>query len=255
MSDNSKYYKIGSIVDQFIADNSLTDHWHQKALSWAFLGLRGLKLNVFQDVKTCSLAVTSRKTAALPANYVDWTKVGVRRGQYVITLAVNDALSKAPRTDNETVVAGLLSQNLPNGIDVNSYSGYSFFNYNGNSFFSLGGGLPNKRSFQIVEHDSCKEILLDYDFPCDEVYLEYITDGLDPCGETVVNPYMYDYLLKYIDYKYECKSNPNRTEMSIQRMGRDLYHAEATVRACFNGIDKATFLALSRANTRLTPKI
>lgn len=252
---NQKYHTIGAIVDQFLIDNNLTEHFFQKALSWALWGLTDLHLNTFQDVKTCLLDVTDRKTAALPANYVQWTKVGVKRGQYVVTLAVNDALAKTQRTDEDEHIRGLLYQNLPNGLNLNNYSGYYFFNHDGDTFFGIGGGLPDKRSFQVVRRDACYELLLDYDFPCEQVYVEYITDGFDPCKETVINPVMRDYILKYIDYKYEEKNNPDRTEASIARKGRDLYHAEAKVRANVNTIDKATLLATSRSGTRLTAKI
>lgn len=256
MSDNSKYSKVGSIVDQFIIDNSLTSHYYPKALARALWALREFNLDSFQDVKTCLLDVTDRNTAIAPKDLVDWVKAGAKVGQYVVTLSLNENLSKIQRTDADVNgVRALLSQNLPNGLDINSYGGYYFYNYNGASLAGLGGGLPSKGHFNIVQRDTYKEIILDYDFNCSQLYLEYITDGFDPCGETVVNPYLADYILKSIDFKYEEKDNPNRTEASIYRKGRDLFDAQRKAVGRFNQLDPGTMIAISRAHTRLTPKI
>ena len=255
MSDNKKYYKISATVDQFLIDNELGSGWFQKALSWALYGLRELHLDSWADIKTRLLDVTDRKTAILPGDFVDWTKIGVRRGQYVITLGVNDDLNLLPRTTSSETVSGLLSQNLPNGLDFGNYSGYLFSNYGGSSFPSYGDGLPSKGHFKIHDNGNCKEILLDYDYAFDKVYLEYITDGFDPCEETILHPYYVDYILKFMEYKFEEKNNPNRTEASIFRKGQDLHWAEKKVRMRKNDLDPRTLLTITRANTRLTPKM
>ena len=253
MADNRKYLKIGSIVDQFLIDNDLPDKFFAKGLSWALWGLRELHLDVFQDVKTCLLPVTDRKTVIAPADYVDWTKVAVKYGQYVVTLSLNDKLSRLERSVDDVTYMNPFGK--PNGIDIESYSGYYMFNHAGSAVLSYGSGLPSKGTFNVVKRDSCYELILDYDLACNEIYLEYITDGFDPCKETVLNPYFADYVLKYIEFKYEEKSNPSRNESSIYRKGRSLWDAEQKVRGRVNSIDPATMIAISRRETRLTPKI
>lgn len=226
-----------------------------KSLSWALWGLRELKLDSFNDVKTVLLPVTDRKTVTLPPGFVDWAKVGVQRGQYVVTLAVNDDLNTLPRTTSSEVVTGLLSQNLPNGLNFANYSGGVFSNYGGSSFPSLTDGLPSKGHFKVHNTGTCMELLIDYDFAFDKVYLEYITDGFDPCGETILHPYYIDYILKYIEAKYEENNNPNRTESSIYRKWEDVHWAEKKARSRKNDLDPRTLLTISRAQTRLTPKM
>jgi hypothetical protein len=254
--EQKKYLKIASVVDQFLIDNDLTEHYFQKALSWALWGLRELHMDTWNDVKTILLTITDRKTVVLPVDFVDWVKVAVKRGQYAITLGVNSELTELPREANSNdVVAGLLSQHLPNGLDFNAYGGYYFYNYNGSSFASYGYGLPSKGAFKLTNNGNCQELLLDYDIRATQIYLEYITTGFDPCQETVIHPYIADYILKYIEYKYEDKSNPNRTESSIYRRSEDLFFAEKKVRGRSNDLDPKTLLNITRANTRLTPKM
>jgi hypothetical protein len=254
--DQSHFYKIASIVDQILAENDLPEHWFNKFLAWAIRGLEEIKLDVWQDVKTCLLPVTDRKTVVLPSDFVDWVKVGAPRGQYVVTMGVNDALRTDARQANRSdLVNGLMSQNLPNGLDFTNYGGYYFFNYGGASIVSLGGGLPSKGYFKLVDHGTCKELLLDYDYGCQEVYIEYITNGFDPCGETVVHAYLKDYLIKYTEFKFEEKNNPKANESSIFRKGQAVYFAERVVRARFNPLTPKDMLNLSRRHTRLTAKI
>lgn len=235
MADETRYYKVASIVDEFLVDNDLTEHMFNKALAWAIRGLEEIKLDSWQDVKTCLLTVTARKTVVLPPDFVDWVKVGMPVGQYCVTLGVNDALRSDARDPNRgDTVRGLLSQHLPNGMSFGNYGGYYFFNYRGASISGVGGGLPSKGYFKLNDNGTCKELLLDYDYGYSQVYVEYITNGFDPCGESVVHPYLKDYLLKYMDFKYEDKNNPKANESSIYRKGRDVYFAEVKVRARFN---------------------
>lgn len=255
METNQNYYKASAIVDQFLIDNDLTDHYFRKTLSWLLWGLREFKLKGFQEVKTCILNVTDRKTAVLPKSFVDWTKVGVRVGQYCITLGINDQLAEGPRHIGDNTVKGLLSQHLPNGTDFAPYGGYYFFNFNGVSVFGLGGGLPSKGYFKVVDTGNCKELILDYDYHYSEIYVEYISDGFDPCGETILHPYVCDYGLKYIEAKYEEKMNPARSESSIRRKWVDVADARRIAVACFNKIDRQTFLNISRSESRMTTKL
>lgn len=250
MSDNhQKYWTIGAIVDQMIIDNSLSEHFFAKFLSWALWGYRELQFDVYQDTETCLLEVSDLRTVTMPGNYVDFCVIGALRGQYVIGLAKNDSLSRL-KPSGDVKVRGLLSQNLPNGIEFNSYSGGYFFNGSGS-----GAGLPNARSFNIVKRDGFYQVDLDVNFTCDHLYVEYISDGFKPCGETVVNPLFADYILKYLETKWESKLNPNRTISSIRDAKSELWAAEKIVRGRVNSISMQDFQAISRTHTRLTPKI
>lgn len=254
MAKSNDFNQVASIVDQFLIENDLHNGWFPKALAWALRGLREIRLDSWQDVKTVLLPVTDRKTVVLPDGFVDWTKVAAKNGQYYMTLGVNSQLTGLDRTAASKNVAGLLSQHLPNGIAFSSYGGgYDFYNFSSTSFFGVGMGLPSKGYFKVVDHGGCKELLMDYDFYLKEVYLEYITDGLDPCGQTVVSPYLYDYLIKYMELRYEDKNNPKATESSIYRKEQDLFWAEKKIRMRRNNLDPQTLLNLTRQETRLTP--
>jgi hypothetical protein len=251
----STYYRITSIVDDFLDENSLHSSWYQKSLKWAYKALREIRLDIFQHPKSLLLPVTERKTIVLPGDFVDWTKIGVKRGQYVITLALNDDLTINERHANDATIKGLLSQHMPNGTDFGQYGGYYFNNFNGSNFLSIGGGLPSKGYFNIIDHGGCKEIALDYDYGYSDVYLEYISDGIDPCEQTIVHPYEYDFIFTYMEYRYELKNNPKATNYTKDEAGKDLYFAGVKLNARYNDLDPRTLITMSRAEARLTTKL
>lgn len=256
MDNNADYNKVSAIVDHFLIKKGLTEHYYNWVLAMMLWHLRELKLDSAQEPKTVLLTVTDRKTVILPGDCVDVILVACKIGQYAVTLGVNDKLTLLDRQPNSNdFVNGLLSQNLPNGLNFASYGGYNAFNFNGSSVPCFGTGFVAKGSFRIHEVNGIKEILLDYDYPYTEVYVEYITDGFDPCGETIVNAYLADYCLKGAEFSWEEEKNQSRTEASIYRKGKELNDARKLVRARNNNLDPQTLLNISRQQTRFTAKI
>lgn len=255
MASSNDFNKLSAIVDQFLIENDLHDGFFPKALAWACRGLREVRLDSWSDVKTVLLAVTDRKTAKLPQDFIDYTKIGAPYGQYALTLGLNDELKTTNRQTTDQTVCGLLSQHMPNGLDFGNYEGYNFFNFNGSTLFGIGGGLPSKGYWKINDTGECKELLLDYDYSLPQVYVEYITDGFDPCGETIIHPYLYQYVFSFMEMRYEKKNNPKATQRSIDEAERDVFWAEKKLRARRNPLDPQTVINISRAEIRLTPHI
>lgn len=257
MSDEkAKYYAVATVVDDFLDDYNLHNGFFQKALKWALRAVREIRLDTFQHPKTLLLDVTERRTVVLPDGFVDWTKIAVKKGQYAITLAVNDDLTIGERSKNDTdVVTGLLSQHMPNGTNLSAYGGFMFNNFNGTNFLGFGGGLPSKGYCKVVDHGDCKEIYLDYDYNYKQVYLEYITDGIEPCGETVIHPYEYNYVMAFMADRYENLNNPKATVISKDEAGKDLYFAGKQLRGRYNDLDPRTIITMDRKEARVTTKL
>ncbi len=248
------YFTIASIVDQACIDLDIpVSHYFNKLLSWATWGLTELKMDTANEVITVKLPISDVCTVTLPSNFVDWVKIGIQRGQYVTTLSVNDQLSKIDRTTEDWNPSEFAPPGwLPNGTDVQSY-GYQFFNYGGSSLYSIGGGLPHRGHYQIVRKNGCAELLLDSGLDATEIYLEYIGLGINACGETLVHPYIKEYVRAYIHHQWEkFKAPSQRSEAAIARTGRDLWSQEMTCRGRSNPIDPSTLLTISRKSYRLT---
>jgi hypothetical protein len=249
------YYSLSIVVDDWIDDNTLSSSWFPKGLKWAIRGLKRIRMDIHQQPKTEILTVTERKTITCPEGFVDWVKVAVKKGQYAITLSVNDDMTINTRTTTDTTVRALLSQNMPNGTDMSAYGGYEFLNYTGGNIFGIGPGLPSKGFFKVVDRGATKEILLDYDYNFSQVYLEYITDGIDTCGETFVHPYEYEFLIAFMDMMYEKKNNPKATLGSKREAELDVDAEERKLRGRYNDLSPQDILNISRNEARLTTKL
>jgi len=253
----NRFFKVASIVDQVCIDLDLpTDKYFNKFLSWALFDIVDLKMDAANDVITVKLPISDVNTVTLPGNYVDWVKIGIPSGQYIKTLAVNEDLSSQERTvGNPEFSADFPPGWLPNGTDITAY-GYEFANYGGRSLLSMGGGLPSRGHFKVVGRPGNNyELLLDAGIPSEEIYIEYIGLGIDPCGETVLSPYLGQWLRADLHHAYEkFKPESRRSEAAIQRTGRELWHQEQKVRGRTNKLTPDDVLSATRKSYRLTNK-
>lgn len=250
------YNKISSIVDQCCADHDLpVAHYFERFLKWALWEYKELKMDRANDVETIMLPISEALTCDMPPNMVDWVKIGYKDGQYFKTLCVNSQLNKLDRTPDSDFVF-CPPGNLPNGTDFSSYGGYSFANFGGGSFWSVGGGLPTVGHYQVRKKPGgqCYELLLNNNFGCiTEIYLEYIGIGINCCGETVVDPYLADYVRKSVHFNYESfKRPPERSEAAIMRTGREMEAARVRLSGRVNKITPDDILMISRREFRMT---
>lgn len=253
----AQWMSIASIVDMACTRLGLSvPHYFQKFLQFAKWDLLNLHLDRANEVKTVLLPVSDNFTCQLPPDAIDWTKIGVVAGQFVKTLGVNGDLSKIDRVSGTPEFSYSVSPgHLPNGIVAHEYgSGLEFLNYGGRSLYAIGGGLPHEGHFQVVKRSGYIEILLDGNVNADQIYVEYISLGLNPCGATILDPYIADYILKCILYTWEEEMNPMKTEASIARRGREKFFAHTLVSGRTNSIDVNTLLNITRKGYRLTNK-
>lgn len=243
MSETTEYYKLASVVDNFLIENDLPNGYFNKCLLWAIRGLREIRLDTWQDATTKLLPVTDKGTVILPSDFVDWAIVSAYHNGRIETIGINSDLDALPRAKGPTA--------SPDYAEV----GYYLSNFSNGAIFSYGFALSTKGRFRVVDHGTCKVLTIDYPGRFPEIYLEYITDGFNPCGETIIHPYLYDYLIKYMDSKYEEKNNPKATEASIFRKSQDVFFAEKRVRARTNNLDPQTLINLARQHTTLALKL
>ena len=258
INTTDQYNKISSIVDAVIGAHGYTQAYFSKFLEFAKWHFRELKLDQAQEVKTVRKTISDVKTVTLDTGCVDWVKVAVPVGQYLRTLSVNADLSKEDRTlGNPEFTERWPLDSLPNGLDFGQYGGYNFANYNGSSLFSVGGGIPAEGLFQFVDRgNGCKEILLDAPLNATELVIEYISDGINVCGETIVHSYLANFVRKAIEHEIE-RTRPirERSESAIFRTGREMADAETKVRGRTSNLRPKDMVHISRRHYALRSKV
>lgn len=254
------FFKIAAIADMVCDELHLSVAHHSRwFLNRALWHYAQAKMDMSNDVQSDLLPISDALTVICPVGMIDWVKVGIPYGQYIITLCVNNQMGKNDRTDPLDTKAFPPGW-LPNGIDVTAYGGgYEFSNYQGRALYSIGGGFPSIGHFIVTRRsDGVKEIKLNNNLPIDltEIYLEWIGLGLNACGETIVDPYMGEWLRKVLHHEHA--KHPFapyvKTEIEIERTGRELFYEERKVRGRYNQLTPENILMATRRNYRLTPR-
>lgn len=249
-----QWFKLSSIVDTACGRLGISvNHYFQRLLGFAKWELIQLKIDRANEVKTVLLPVSDNFVVQVPSDCLDYVKVGVPDGQFVKTIGVNAKLMRLDRSDNQISFSRSFTPGMiPNGTSIESYTG-NFVNYGGRALPTSGGGLPQEGHFQFVSRSGYKEILLDGNLCTDEIYLEYVGLGINPCGETIVNPSISDYLLKKVLEIYEEEIEPKATEASIERRKRASAEAFIKVSGRTNSVSPDDLYNIVRAAVRLTP--
>ena len=128
----------------------------------------------FYSVKSVKLPVNANLTVTLPADYLNYTKVGILNAQgEIIPLSVNNNLttafdmqpSRLSQTQDPTVFTGYSPQGI---VWWNYWNGYGLSN-----LYGLPSGSPFVGNFKIDNKNGV--IVLDENFMFDYVMLEYIS--------------------------------------------------------------------------------
>jgi hypothetical protein len=178
MAQHQAYITLDSVVQDYLNESEQSNNKYFKVWHIAFRGLEQLGLDAFYRVQS----VNANLTVTLPADYVNWTKVGVlnARGE-IIPLNYNERFTTfadlLPGRVEQTTDDTLLWGEWNNGIWWNWWNGYSYTN-----IYGVPSGQPIVGSFKVDDVNGV--ILLDHKFThhYEYVMLEYVASP-QPNGE------------------------------------------------------------------------
>lgn len=208
------YVTATEIVQEvMVSKGQSTNHKYPQYLSWVLRGIQKLNLDAVRNIKTAILTPTDYGTVDLPLDLMAITKVGVRDGDIIRILGVNEKLL----LDNKTNDCGDPERNKaprPNNpyeqtSTVLGRQGYWFYGmpaqyrFDNGSFlgrvFGVGNGKPLLGSYR--EDFANNRIFLGADFKSSEVYLEYITSGQEVSGDTIIDARAKETLIAWVEYQ------------------------------------------------------
>lgn len=184
MSQNLPYIKLHSVVLDYLTESEQSEVKYFKVWNLAYRGLEQMGLDAFYRVQAVKLPINANMTVTLPANYINWTKVGV--------LNSHGAIIPLWYNDNFTTFADLLPNRVEQTTDntalwgqwdgatwANFWNGYAYTN-----IYGVPSGRPVVGSFKVDTENGV--ILLNHRFEENYEYimLEYVaapqpTDGQD----------------------------------------------------------------------------
>jgi hypothetical protein len=176
---------IKDVIYMFMDEAQLTTAAYRRLYGIASRGATDLMLDVTANVKSCELCVLGNKTAELPEDFIQWSKIGVLNASgEVATLKHNKQLSlindglTSRLADNESVIGSDLGR-ISEGFYLNYY-GYGY-GYGCADIFGLSGNeMSQYGEFKVDEE--CGIVILNAEFPYQNIILEYIASPSEKDG-------------------------------------------------------------------------
>ena len=248
---------IDSIVRSALISQGLSIHYYYQFFHYAHKCFRELLMDTLKTVQVVELTVTPGNSVKVPNDFIDWIKVGYKRGQFVKELGQRDTLARVPNRDANGNEISYPDIDRSVGKYADVWSGYYLF-VNGNDngehlgkIYGHGNGTM-ENSFKFIPER--KEIRLDVSFqPGDKIILEYVGYGLTPNTTTSVTPYAQDTIENYIIWKYKSSL---RTLPAVEKQlaQQEFYNSLRILRGRLNEATITDIVRASRKYYRATIK-
>ena len=197
MSQNKSYIALDSCITDYMNEAQLSNHAYFRLWHLAYRSMEDLGLDAFYQIRSVKLPINSNLTVTLPADYLNWSKVGVLNdvGE-IIPLNYNDIL---------TTYADLQPNRLEKTEDFTLGTWqwqYTWYNYwNGwiyTNIYGVPSGQPFVGSFKVDTSNGV--ILLNEQFQYDYIMLEYVASP-QPGGEYYVPMQFREAIISWLRWK------------------------------------------------------
>jgi len=250
MAQHQPYIPLDTIITDYLNEANLSQQQYFRLFHIAFRGFEDLGIDAFYQIKSVKLPVNANLTVTIPADYINWSKVGVLndRGE-IIPLNYNDKL-----TTYADLLPDRLEKTQDNTLGSWGYQ-YTWYNYwNGYAYSNIYGvpsGSPFVGSFKVDMPNGV--ILLDERFQYEYLMLEYIASPV--AGEEYYVPLQFrEALISWLRWKDNI-SIPAKTHVAnsnIQMRRHDYFEDRRKALAKWKPIRVSEMYQSSQEFTRLT---
>jgi hypothetical protein len=240
-------YSLDYIVRSSLADIGENESRYEQFLHYGLDGAKEFYMDSARDVKICKLKLTDWRAIYKPKDYVDWVRIFIPRGKGM-ALFTNDPSLRTNTTKQPLEEATEPSKKFE---DVSYFPHYSHMNRKGEHQGKMWGVKMTENPYGYFKEVG-NQIQFDTDLPIEEIYLEYISDGIS-CGETLIHPYAYQMIKNYIHWK-SSEYSTNRDQRSLApRREQQYWDEHSRMRARFNDLGKNDILDIFYDNYSLSP--
>ncbi len=205
------YDTINNVVKGVCLDLLEGEERYEQYLHWALKAHRDWHMDQAKEVKTVICQLNSYKAIDWPVDYIDWTKVGIKCGNQILTFVNDDFMSfpidsdadLVPDEDAECIDVTDTADVLGSSIAGQGYYYYNTLNEKGQDLGKLWG-LTAKDNFlgYFRVNTERQQIQFRSRFTgLTEIYLEHISSGYNPCEETLVHPYAAQLISLFIHWQ------------------------------------------------------
>lgn len=189
-----QWITVDSVVNRYLDRSEQSNHKYYKCWHLAFEGMQKLGIDFFYSVKAVKLPINANLTVTLPADYLNYSKIGVLNQQgEIIPMGVNNTLTTAFDLQ-PTRLQQTQDQTIPTQEQANGAGWYNYWNgYTMSTIYGIPSGAPFIGSFKIDNANGV--IVLDEYFSYPYLMLEYIASPKE--GEEYYLPEQFDVALMW----------------------------------------------------------
>jgi hypothetical protein len=253
-TQNRQWVTIDEAITDYLTESEQGNHKYFKCWNLAYRAMTELGLDFFYSVKSVKLPVNPNLTVTLPADYLNYTKVGILNNEgAIIPLMVNNNLTTAfdmqpnrlAQTQDPSIVTGYSPQGI---VWWNFWNGYGLSN-----LYGLPSGSPFVGSFKIDNKNGV--IVLDEYYDFEYVMLEYIASPVSG-GEYFIPIQFKEAVIAYLRWKDLISMPPSRRGSLGDKRDRrsDYYNERRIAIARYDAVKLSDLYEWNLANQRLAVK-
>ena len=198
---------LDALVRSYLNQVRKPIHWYGRYLKFSNDCLRELLFDTLQITNTVRLPVDEFYQAEIPADCVDWVKIGVQAGQFVRPLIERHTLNSLENI-NTTDASQINYPNVDTNDDWTGLFQWWGININTNGentggYYGLGAG-SEPDTFKFIPERNI--IQLNQNVSQSKIVLEYISDGSFSNAATTIPVYAQKCIEAYIDWQHKEKS-------------------------------------------------
>jgi len=224
LRDGHKFYTLSAAAYSALADIEESEHRFHQFLNWAIEDYRSFAMDVGREVHAEEIEMKPEKQIDFPRNMVHWTKLGFRCGDSIKTFTNDNNMPKIH--DLEDCEA---QENTPcpdlNQLEIIGSEQFGFYDsFVGAKYYGYGVKRNHLGYFDVDWRQrvfNFKEVVNNNN---SKVYIEFITDGINYGGETLINPKAFLRIKRYIHWMR--KEYSDRYGIGECQRAQQLYNLE-----------------------------
>jgi len=202
-----KFVTLNGITRSYLGQLRKPIHYYPRFLKYASDSLRELLFDTLQIINTARVPVDDLYQAKIPADCVDWTKIGIQVGQYIRPLIEKESLNRLANIDTSdgTQITYPAPQYADDWVGTLQWQGVNT-NTNGENvggYYGLGAG-SEPDTFKFIPERNV--IQLNQNLQDSKIVIEYISDGTYTNAATKIPPYAQKTIEAYMDWQYKLHS-------------------------------------------------
>jgi hypothetical protein len=246
---------IDSIVRSYLASRQLPIHYYIQGLHYAMKCVRDLHLHVLQDVRATRITVDNFGEASIPADYIDWVRMGVEVNKVVRNFTKNDKINLLVKTDSSGNRQAY-NDDSATVVYPPSYEGLFWTNYvsdYGENYGKFWGMRDLNRGDEFKVILDRGKIAVGGDLPAgSSLYLEYLSYNVVSATSTVT-PYAEETIEAYIAWQFSIWSQNRIGEQD--RLKLEYSNSKRKLKASMHEITYDGFLKMLRRSYKQAPKL